>query len=92
MAFEGAVGVVLVFDLLISFFQLAFGVSGGGQRPSWYSGLFKLVDVRLYLHHYAVDSVPSTLNWQRKSTGWLETCACSTVAGGIQVGTFDDLV
>lgn len=51
MAFEGAVGVVLVFDLLISFFQLAFGVSGGGQRPSWYSGLFKLLVVRLYLHY-----------------------------------------
>ena len=52
LAFEAAVGIILFFDVLIGFFQLAFGVSGGtGRRPSFQSILFKTGLMRLYVHY-----------------------------------------
>lgn len=51
LAFEGAVGAVLLFDLLIGFVQLAFGVSGAEQRPSFWTMFLRLGIVRLYVHY-----------------------------------------
>jgi hypothetical protein len=49
LAFEGGVGAILVWDLLIVFLQLCFGM--GGPRPAWYQALTKIVVVRLYVHY-----------------------------------------
>lgn len=49
LAFEGGVGAILVWDLLIVFLQLCFGM--GGPRPAWYQALTKMVVVRLYVHY-----------------------------------------
>jgi hypothetical protein len=49
LAFEGGVGAILIWDLLIVFLQLCFGM--GGQRPAWYQAITKIVVVRLYVHY-----------------------------------------
>jgi hypothetical protein len=70
LAFEAGVGAFLIMDLCLG---LIFGM-GGGQRPSWYEGITKLVVVRLYTHY---------LLWSRKKK--LSKLATEVRGGAIQL-------